>query len=278
MQNGTFKTADGVSLYTMDAPVAGAKAIVYIVHGIGEHIGRYTHVAQYLNGRGYAVFGHDHRGHGRSDGERVYFDSFDIPVRDLKARVEAVRAGHPGLPVFIYGHSMGSLIATLFMEKHQDMVRGWISTGSPLWVDQAVPAPVRLLLRSLSKIVPKMGVLPVKAETISRDPAVVRAYEADPLVNHDKTKLGMAVNFTDALGAARASLDKIMAPSLIVHGTGDVLTLPKGSEVLYAGIASKDKTHKTYDGLYHEVHNEPEQAEVLADIADWLDKRVVNPS
>ena len=106
MQNGTFKTADGVSLYTMDAPVVGAKAVVYIVHGIGEHIGRYTHVAQYLNGRGYAVFGHDHRGHGRSDAERVYFDSFDIPVRDLKARVEAVRAAHPGLPVFMYGHSM----------------------------------------------------------------------------------------------------------------------------------------------------------------------------
>lgn len=274
MQNGTFKTTDGASLYTMDAPVVGAKAIVYIVHGIGEHIGRYTHVAQYLNGRGYAVFGHDHRGHGRSDGERVYFDSFDIPVRDLKARVEVVKAAHPGLPVFIYGHSMGSLIATLFMQKHQDMVRGWISTGSPLWGDQVVAAPVRFLLRSLSKFAPKLGMLPVKAQTISRDPEVVRAYEADPLVNHEKTKLGMAVNFTSALEQARENLGKITVPSLILHGTADVLTPPKGSEVLYAGIASKDKIHKTYDGLFHEVHNEPEQAEVLADIADWLDKHL----
>lgn len=274
MHNGTFKTADGVSLYTMDAPVAGAKAVVYIVHGIAEHIGRYTHVAQYLNGRGYAVFGHDHRGHGRSDGERVYFDSFDIPVLDLKARVETVRAAHPGLPVFIYGHSMGSLISTLFMEKHQDMVHGWISTGSPLWYDMTFPVVVRKLLLGLARIAPKLQVLPVNAETISRDPAVVRAYKANPLVSHDRTKLGMAASFSMAISRARNGLGKITAPSLIVHGTGDVLTPPKGSEVLYAGIASKDKTHKTYDGLFHEVHNEPEQAEVLADIADWLDRHV----
>ena len=165
MQNGIFKTADGVSLFSMDAPVVGAKGIVYIVHGIGEHIGRYTHVAQYLNGRGYAVFGHDHRGHGRSDGERVYFDSFDIPVRDLKARIDVVKAAHPGLPVFIYGHSMGSLIATLFMEKHQDMVRGWISTGSPLWYDMTFPWLVRTLLRNVAKIAPKLQILPVEADT-----------------------------------------------------------------------------------------------------------------
>lgn len=274
MQNGTFKTANGASLYTMDAPLVGAKAIVYIVHGIGEHIGRYTHVAQYLKGRGYAVFGHDHRGHGRSDGERVYFESFDIPVRDLRARVDTVRAAHPGLPVFIYGHSMGSLISTLFVQNHQDMVRGWISTGSPLWYDMTFPVVVRKLLLGMARIAPKLQILPVSAENISRDPAIVRAYKADPLVNHDKTRLDMAVSFSNAIIRARDNLSRITAPSLILHGTRDVLTPPKGSEVLYTGIASKDKTHKTYDGLFHEVHNEPEQAEVLADVADWLDERL----
>lgn len=274
MVTGTFKTRDGVMLHTVDAPIAGAKGAVYLVHGIGEHVGRYTHVIQYLNGRGYAVFGHDHRGHGRSEGERVYFDSFDVPVGDLKARVDAVKAGMPGVPFFMWGHSMGSLIATLYMEKHQDTMRGWISTGSPLWVDKAIPAPVQWILRGLAKVMPKVGVLPVNAKTISRDPAVVSQYEADLYVNHEKTKLGMAVSFARACAEAREKLGAISVPTLILHGGADTLTPPKGSEVLYGGIASNDKTHKTFPGLFHEVHNEPEQADVMAVMADWLDGRV----
>lgn len=271
MKTGTVKTSDGARLHTVDAPVTGAKGAVYLVHGIGEHMGRYTHVIQYLNGRGYAVFGHDHRGHGQSEGERVYFDSFEVPVRDLKARVDEVKAGQPGVPFFMYGHSMGSLITTLYMERYQDTMRGWISTGSPLWVDKAVPAPVQAILRGLAKVFPKFKLLPVVADTISRDPAVVAAYVADPYVNHEKTKLGMAAAFAQACGEARAGLGRISAPVLILHGEADTLTPPKGSEVLYAGIASADKTHKTYPGLFHEVHNEPEQADVLALIGDWLD-------
>jgi acylglycerol lipase len=274
MHTGTFRTADRLTLYTMDAPVVGAKAAVYIVHGIGEHIGRYTHVTQYLNGHGYAVFGHDHRGHGRSEGERVFFDSFDTPVRDLKVRVDDVRAGHPGLPLFMYGHSMGSLITTLYLEKYQNDVRGWISSGSPLWVDQTVPALVRLIMRGMARIAPRLPSLPVKPETISRDPAVVAAYKADPYVSKENVKLGMAAAFTDAIQRAKDGLHSITVPTLIVYGTADVLTPPKGSELLYDGIRSADKTRLPFDGLSHEVHNEPEQGDVLAAVSDWLDKRV----
>lgn len=274
MQTGTFRTADALTLRTLDAPVSGARAIVYIVHGIGEHIGRYTHVAQYLNGRGYAVFGHDHRGHGRSEGERVMFESFAVPVRDLKTRIDEVRAKHPGLPLFLYGHSMGSLIATLYLQRHQGDVAGWISSGSPLWVDQAVSVPVRLLLRGLARIVPKLGAIPVKADMISRDPAVVAAYNADPYVNHEKVKLGMAAAFNNAIGEARLGLTQIVIPTLILYGTGDTLTPPRGSEVLFDGIGSTDKERVPYHDLYHELHNEPEQGEVLARIGDWLDAHV----
>jgi acylglycerol lipase len=274
MDTGTLKAADGLTLHTMDAPVSGAKANVYIVHGIGEHIGRYTHVAQYLNGRGYSVFGHDHRGHGRSEGERVVFSSFDVPVRDLKARIDDVRANYPGLPLFIYGHSMGSLITTLYLQQNQAAVDGWMSSGSPLWIDQAVPAPVRLLLRGLSRVVPKLGVIPVNAELISRDPAVVAAYNADPYVNHEKVKLAMVTAFNRALEQARGGLGHITIPTLILYGTADTLTPPKGSEILYEGIASADKERIPYDGLLHELHNEPEQDIVLARVGEWLDAHI----
>lgn len=274
MVSGTFKTSDGTKLHTADAPVVGAKGNVYIVHGIGEHIGRYTHVFQYLNGRGYGVFGHDHRGHGQSEGERVYFDSFDIPVRDLKARVDSVRADHPGVKMFMLGHSMGSLISTLYMQRYEETMTGWISTGSPLCVDKTIPAPVAFLLRGLAKVAPKLKLLPVKPETVSRDPAVVAAYQNDPYVNHEKTKLGMVVNFAKALAEARSKLAKITLPALIMHGTGDMLCPPEGSDILYNGISSQDKTLKTYPDFYHELHNEPEQGEVLAYIGDWLNEHV----
>lgn len=271
MQTGNMKTADGLTLRTLDAPVTGAKGIVYIVHGIGEHIGRYMHVVQYLNGCGYAVYGHDHRGHGQSDGERVYFATFDTPVNDLHSRIAAVKAQHPGIPVVVWGHSMGSLIATLYVERFQDSVRGFISTGSPLWVDKKIPGAVQFVLRQLAKVARRMPLLPVEPEAVSRDPAVVAAYTADPYVNHEKTTLGMAVSFAEATARARTELERITAPTLILHGTADTLTPIKGSEALRDGIRSTDKTYVTFDGLYHELHNEPEQADVFAVMRGWLD-------
>lgn len=274
MESGTYKTSDGLTLYTLSAPLVGAKGVVYIVHGIGEHIGRYKHVMQYLNGRGYAVFGHDHRGHGQSEGERVYFTSFEPPVRDLKGRIEEVKAAHPNLPFFILGHSMGSLISTLYVEHFGDTVDGWISSGSPLWVDQIVPSPVRFILRGVAAIAPRLPALPVDSKIISRDPDVVAAYDADPYVNHEKTRLGMIIALANAAGMARYGLADITIPTLVLHGTGDTLCPPAGSHALFTGISSEDKDFKTYEGLYHEVMNEPEQAEVLNDIGDWLDHQV----
>ncbi|MBK9123402.1 MAG: alpha/beta hydrolase [Chloroflexi bacterium] len=271
MQTGTTRTFDGLKLHTLDSPVENAKGVVYIVHGINEHIGRYAHVVDFLNRRGYAVYGHDHRGHGRSEGERAMFDSFDQPVADLKARVDDVRSRHPGVPVFIYGHSMGSLISTLFVAQHPDGLAGWVSTGSPLWFDKKFPGFVQTLLRAAARVVPNFKAIPIDADSVSRDEAVVKAYKADPLNVIERTRLAMAVHGAEALERARQSVASITLPVLIVHGEADRITPLAGSRYLYDHIGSADKTLRTIPAAYHEVHNEPEQQDVLNEIAAWLD-------
>lgn len=273
MQTGTTRTLDGLTLHTLDAPVENPKGVVYLVHGINEHIGRYAHVITFLNERGYAVYGHDHRGHGRSEGERAMFDSFDQPVADLRARVEDVKSRHPGAPVFIYGHSMGSLISTLFVAQHPDGLAGWISTGSPLWVDKAFPGLVQAILKGAARLFPRAKLIPLDVTAISRDPNVVAAYTSDPYTVLQPTQLGMAVRLAEAVQRARAQVGHIQVPVLILHGEADKITPIEGSRYLYANVGSADKTLKTIPHAFHEVHNEPERADVLSEIAAWLDAR-----
>lgn len=278
MNEGFFKNSEGQQIYTVNWPVAQPKAVIVLVHGIGEHSRRYDHVAAALNQAGYAVYALDHRGHGKSEGMRVYFDSFDQPVADLKQYVDTVRAQHPGTPLYIYGHSMGSLISTLFVLRYQDMLAGFITSGSPLNIDTSVPAPVSAVLRVVAGIVPKAELLALGVEGISRDPKVVAAYQADPLVNQRPLRLGIVARMADSAKAAREQLPTLRLPMLILHGDADKVTPIGGSEYLYQHAGSQDKTYKVYPGLYHEVHNEPEQAQVLADVVAWLNVRTETSS
>lgn len=273
MQTGTTRTSDGLTLHTLDAPVENPKGVVYLVHGINEHIGRYAHVIEFLNRRGYAVYGHDHRGHGQSEGERVMFDSFNQPVADLKVRIGAVKSRHPDVPVFVYGHSMGSLISTLYVAENGADVAGWITTGSPLWVDKAFPGVVQSILKAAAKLFPRAKLIPLDASAVSRDPQVVAAYKADPLNVIQPTKLGMVVQFAEAVPRAQSLVGRITVPVLIIHGEADRVTPLEGSQYLYEHVGSTDKTLTTIPLAYHEVHNEPEQADVLSEIAAWLDAR-----
>lgn len=271
IERNFFQTLDGLKIHTVRWAVPNPRAVVMIVHGLGEHCERYHHVAAALNDAGYAVYAHDHRGHGHSDGLRVYFESFAQPVNDLKLYLSTVREANPGKKLFLYGHSMGSLISTLFVTQKAAPVDGFISSGSPLMLEAAAPAPVIFAGRLISRIVPRLPMIGIDVTTLSRDENVQAAYVSDPHVNHRPTPIGMIAGLIDNARNVRAHLKKITEPLLVLHGTADQLTPPQGSDVLYREAHSRDKQIRWYEGLRHEIHNEPEQEQVFADVVGWLD-------
>jgi acylglycerol lipase len=268
-KNNTFKSDDGLSLYTAAwTPDTLANNAVVIAHGLAEHIHRYEHVAAFFVGRGYAVYGLDHRGHGKSEGLRTYFDSFDQPVEDLKRCVESIKPKHQKL--FLYGHSMGSLISLLYVLKYPNDFAGLIVTGTPLNVDTTVPTPVIMLAKLLDNIIPKVNFLPLDSTTISQDAAVVAKYNNDPLVDRKPTRIHMGLGIMDGSIEVKRRMRDIKLPILILHGGADRLCPPSGSETLYAGVGSTDKAKHIYDGLYHEIHNEPQQGDVFKAMIEWM--------
>jgi alpha-beta hydrolase superfamily lysophospholipase len=266
-----FTGTGGVELYRQAwLPDSDPRAVVVIAHGAGEHSGRYEHVADRLVREGYAVHALDHRGHGRSGGPRALIDRLDNAVADLDQLIVLAGDGHP---VFLLGHSMGGTIALRYALAHQERLTGLILSG-PVAALEAASPPMRIAARALSALAPRLPLIAVDASLVSRDPEVVRAYETDPLVHHGKlpartvAELAAAVeSFPDAVGA-------ITVPTLIMYGTDDKLVPPSGSVMLGERIGAADKTVKAYDGLHHEILNEPEQQQVLDDLCAWLRPRV----
>ena len=244
-------------LYEVSWPVADAKAAVVITHGLAEHSGRYTHVAQALNAAGYAVYAFDHRGHGRSVGFPADMgDDPDQLVRDVVAECALARAEHD--KIFLLAHSMGTIFAIpAATEIPVDGFAGLILSGTAL-----VPAEATMNAMAEGKSLPP--------ETVSRDPAVVQAYIDDPLVFTETPKL-LAEKAIDAVTRAIEAIAKIEVPVLLIHGTADQLTSIEGANLVYAQLIVSDKTLKGYEGLYHEVLNEPEKDQVIADVIAWLD-------
>jgi acylglycerol lipase len=274
--NHATGTLDGVggrqifrqSWHAGDAVDEAPRGVVVIVHGAGEHSGRYEHVAARLVAEGYAVHALDHRGHGRSDGPRALIDRMDHAAADLDQLVVAAGAEHPGLPIFILGHSMGATISLRFMLSHQDRVAGMILSGALASVQAS--AALRAIGHAMSAVAPRLPLIAIDPSLISRHPAVVAAYQADPLVHHGKLPARTAAEIADTVDAFPADVPRITTPTLIAFGTADALCPPKGSAMLGERIGSSDITVRPYEGLYHEILNEPEQRTVLDGICGWL--------
>jgi acylglycerol lipase len=248
--------------------VAEPRAVVVLVHGASEHSGRYAHVAGRLLDEGYAVYALDHRGHGRSEGPRALIDRMASAVADLDSLV-----GVAGPPVFLLGHSMGGTVALAYALRHQDRLRGLVLSG-PLAALEAAPAATRVAARILSALTPRLPLVSIDATLISRDPAVVRAYVEDPRVYHGKLPVRTVSELAGTIDALPDAVPAITIPTLIMYGTADGLCPPEGSLMLAERIGAADKTLLAYDGLYHEIFNEPEQERVLDDLCSWLAARV----
>jgi lysophospholipase len=265
--------ADGVQIFTQSwLPDAGeARAVVVIVHGFGEHSDRYDWVAGRLAGAGYAVYASDHRGHGRSQGPRALVD-VDAVVADVDRLVDQASDTHPQLPVAMIGHSLGGLIAIRYALAHQRRLRALVLSGPLAALD--APPPVLALARGLARFAPKLGVTSLDARLVSRDPAVVAAYREDPLVHHGRVPAQTVAEMARAVERFPDVVGRVTVPTLIVYGTADGLCPPSGAIMLAERFGSVDLTTRAYEGLYHEILNEPERETVIGDVLGWLGERL----
>lgn len=273
-QTQGFTNTDGKHIHTHSWPVANAKAQVVIVHGLGEHGGRYQELAGSLNQRGYSCHALDHQGHGESEGKPGYIDNFTIFVNTVADFITRVKAQSPGLPCIMIGHSMGGVIACNTLIDHPKLVDICALSGPALATDEAIGPVQRLILTGLSALAPKAKVFSVDPTLVSSDPNTVEAYRNDPLVLSGKGCVKLITEILKAAKRALAQADQITVPMLFMHGGADALAHPSGSSRMYESISSRDKDLIIYPGLYHEIFNEPRRQDVYQALGDWLDQRI----
>lgn len=247
------------------------RAILLVAHGLAEHSGRYTNLVNHMVPLGYAVYALDHRGHGRSAGQRVYVDRFTDYLDDLKTFFDLVHGQHPDLKTFLVGHSMGGTIALAYALRHQDELDGLILSGAAVRLGAGISPLVIAVGKLVSRLFPKMGTVVLDASAISHDPETVRAYEDDPLVFRGKVTARLGDELIRTMQSFPDQVAQLRLPILILHGGADQLTDPEGSRWLYEAVGSEDKTLHIYEGYYHEVFNEIGREKVLADVQAWLE-------
>ena len=252
-------------------PESPPKAVMLIVHGLAEHSGRYMNVVNHLEPLGYAIYGIDHIGHGKSAGKRAYVDRFQDFTKTLEIYVDMIRNWQPQKPIFLLGHSMGGLIGTTYLLEHQDKFSGAVLSGPSIKVPENISQATIVIGKLLSILMPKVGIVQLDSDGISRDSAVVAAYNNDPLVYSGKTTARIGAEILKAMQQISEQAASLKLPLLILQGSDDKLVSPNGAQMLYDNVGSKDKTIKIYDGFYHEIFNEPEHARVLNDVSSWIE-------
>ncbi len=274
-QEGYFKSNRATNIfYQYWLPDEEPKAILLVVHGLAEHSGRYMNLVNHFVPSGYAVYGIDQIGHGKSDGKRVYVERFEDFTKPLKTYFDTIRTWHPGRPIFLIGHSMGGLISTAYLLEHQNELSGAVLSGPGVKLPDTISRITILAGKILSILVPKAGIAPINYDEISRDQAVVDAYINDPLVYTGKVTARLMAEVIKAINHVTEHAAKIQLPIMIAQGSCDKMVPPSGAQILYERISSKDKTIKFYEGLYHEIFNEPEHEQVLGEVQQWIEKHL----
>jgi acylglycerol lipase len=273
-KTGAFQTADNLNIYTVQwQPDTKAKAVVLLSHGYGEHIGRYQHVAEALVNAGYKVYGLDHRGHGKSDGKRVQVTSFTHFMDDLKQFFDTIRSENNSDKIFMFGHSMGSVIALQFALKYQNSLAGLIITGTVVDLGSTASTLLRNFANLTYRVLPHAPIgAPLKVEKITNDKGMQQLWLADTLVFRGWAPVSIAKYMVDTGEVLQEDAKNLVLPMLIMHGESDQLAPISGSRIMVERVGSADKTLKTWANMQHEILNEVDRQAVINTIIEWLDK------
>jgi alpha-beta hydrolase superfamily lysophospholipase len=271
---GTFKGDGGTELYDQRwRPDGAPRAALAVVHGFGEHSGRYGNLVNWFVPKGYAVYAFDMRGHGRSPGKRGHIDSYAQVRDDVQAFLNLVHQEEPGRPVFLLGHSQGGLTVLDYVLHDPSGLAGVVASG-PVLCPPGVSPLLLQLSRLLSKVLPSLALeVGLDATALSRDPAVVDAYVNDPLV-HGKATPRMGTELSATIEWTQTHAVDLALPCLIVHGGADRLCAPEASRAFFEKVTFADKERHEYDGYYHEVFNDAGKEKVLADVEAWLERHL----
>lgn len=270
--NWKIPSRDGLDLHLHGwVPPRRVKGVVCLLHGFGEHSGRYAGFASALAEKGYALLGLDLRGHGRSQGLRGHSPSLGAYFDDIDLLLAQAAARFPLVPRFIYGHSLGGILALVYAPLRRPQIAGVVAAGPGIENALMRQKGKMALVRSFGRFFPRLYIESgLDPRLLSRNPDVMRANRNDLLLNNKMT-LGFGRVSLKAIRLALKNARRFPVPVLVMHGSGDRLGFPEGSK-RFAIRAEKNCTFKLWDGFYHELHNEPGREEVFSAVTDWLDR------
>jgi alpha-beta hydrolase superfamily lysophospholipase len=274
-REGTFEGIGGLALYHQSwHPEGQPRGVLAIVHGFGEHSGRYPNVVDHLVPRGYAVYGFDLRGHGRSPGQRGHINDWAEYRGDVGAFLQMIATKEQACPIFVLGHSMGSLIVLDYVIRQPEGLAGMVLSSVPIEPVGVAKAHLVAIARLLSRVWPTFALeVGLDTSALSRIPEVVRAYEEDPLV-HGKASARWGTESLDIVEWIKAHAAELRLPLLVIHGEEDRLDSADGVRTLFERVGSVDKELLMYPDSYHEVHNDLDAGQMVADLEAWLSRHL----
>jgi alpha-beta hydrolase superfamily lysophospholipase len=261
-------------VYDVWTPDTDPRGVVVLAHGLGEHARRYDHVAARFGRDGLVTYALDHRGHGRSGGKRVLVKDMSEYTGDFDTLAGIAGKEHPGVTRVVLGHSMGGGIVFAYGVERPDDYDLMVLSGPAVAAQTAISPLLAWVAKAVGAIAPGLPLQELDANAVSRDPAVVNAYNTDPLVYHGKIPGGVARALLLVGETMPQRAAALTAPLLVVHGSEDRLIPVDGSRQLVDAVGSSDVELKVYPGLYHEVFNEPEREQVLNDVVSWINARL----
>ncbi|OAV45213.1 alpha/beta hydrolase [Lewinella sp. 4G2] len=264
---------DGQRIVGTHWSIPTPRAVIGVIHGIGEHAGRYDHYVASFNEAGFAVLGYDRVGHGKSEGKRGHAKQYDQLLDEIEVILDQCREAYPGLPVFLYGHSMGGQLLLQYLIQRKPEVSGAIVSAPHIQLPEK-PNPFQVGLgRLMRKIKPDFTQpTPLDLSKLSRDPQVAVAYQQDPLV-HRQVSAQLGLDLLERAEELNAWTGTLPVPTLMMHGTADGITSHAASEA-FSRRNGLVETFKSWPGYYHELHNEPTWPEVAKFVHDWITRQL----